>query len=285
MMKIGNPATCYGRHHRPVLLVALLASSLCLTARAVQPPTPAETTPAETAPPAPDELPAPADAAASPVAQASAEAPVKPDQAAAAELPGLVPLTPEGKAWIDRQRKLVVVDGEVVLRRGTLEMFACPKQTKEHESIVAVDVPASVVHAGLLAVGAKAGTPVKFRPAYQPPTGTEIEIWVLWRDQDGKPQKVKAQQWIRNARTGTALEYPWVFAGSGFWQDEQAGVRRYHGDAGDFICVSNFPTATLDIPVESTQSDAALLYEAFTDRIPAVGTKIRLVLSPKQATN
>ncbi len=215
-----------------------------------------------------------------PAAAEQADANSSDRSATASPLPGLIALTPQGKAWIDRERKLVIVDGSVALRRGTLEMFACPKQTKEHESVVAVDVPASIVHAALIAVGAQPGTPVKFRPEYQPPTGTEVDIWVLWRDKEGKPQKTRAQKWVRDVRTGKAMESPWVFAGSGFWVDE-TGQRRYHGDSGDFICVSNFPTATLDIPVESTQADDALLFEAFTENIPATGTRVRLVLAPK----
>jgi len=196
--------------------------------------------------------------------------------------PGLIRLSKEGEVWIDPKRKMVVVDGTVCLRRGTLEMFACPKGTKEHESVVAVNGLPSVIHAGLLAVGAKAGTPVRFRPEYQPPTGSTIEVWVLWRDEQGQPRKVPAQQWIRDVRTKKPMPYDWVFAGSGFWTDDQSGQRRYHGDAGDFICVSNFPTATLDIPVESSQSDEQLLFEAFTDHIPNLGTKVRLVLSVRR---
>jgi len=44
--------------------------------------------------------------------------------------------------------------------------------------------------------------------------------------------------------------------------------------------VSNFSTALLDIPVESSQSDAELLFEAFTERIPPRGTPVRLTLKP-----
>ena len=76
-------------------------------------------------------------------------------------------------------------------------------------------------------------------------------------------------------------EHDWVFAGSGFWVDPEDGTRHYNADAGDFICVSNFPTATLDVPVKSSQENSELLFEAATDKIPARGTKVRLVLVPK----
>src|ERR1051325_5563629 len=79
---------------------------------------------------------------------------------------GLKKLFPSSDIWLDAKRKAVVVDGQVCLREGQLEMFACPKGTKEHESIIAIDCLPEEVHAGLLAVGAKVGTPVKFDPEY-----------------------------------------------------------------------------------------------------------------------
>ena len=73
-------------------------------------------------------------------------------------------LTKDHDLWIDLKRKLVVVEGHVCLREGMLEMFACPKGTKEHESIVAVNCQAQYVHTALLLVGAKEGQPVQFAP-------------------------------------------------------------------------------------------------------------------------
>ncbi|MDP6721443.1 MAG: YdjY domain-containing protein [Pirellulaceae bacterium] len=197
--------------------------------------------------------------------------------------PGLLRLNKKGGLWIDPKRKYVVVDGRVSLRRGTLEMFACPKQTKEHESIIAVDALASHIHAALLAVGAKQGKPVAFNPKYKPATGQTIEVHVIWLDKDGKKKSARAQEWIRSTETGKQLKYPFVFAGSSFWDDELDGqkIRRYSGDGGDLICVSNFPSATLDLPVESSDANSALLYEAFTERIPQKGTRVRLVLIPQ----
>ncbi|GIW99335.1 MAG: hypothetical protein KatS3mg111_2668 [Pirellulaceae bacterium] len=49
-------------------------------------------------------------------------------------------------------------------------------------------------------------------------------------------------------------------------------------EGGDLICVSNFSTATLDVPFESSQVNAGLMFAAFTERIPERGTPVRLVL-------
>jgi hypothetical protein len=222
-----------------------------------------------------------ADEATKPAAVDAAPAEVAPAKIPAKDPPGMTRLGKDIDAWIDAKNKRVVVDGAVCLREGQLELFACIKGTKEHEAVVAVPVKAQVLHAALLAVGAVQGTPVKFQPKYEPATGGIVDVTVIWTDGKGAVHHDKAQDWIRSIKTGKAMEYNWVFAGSGFWQEEEGGPRHYQADGGDLICVSNFPSAMLDLPVESSQGDASLLFQAFTDRIPPKGTKVRLVLTPR----
>ncbi|MCA9232776.1 MAG: hypothetical protein KDA57_19155 [Planctomycetales bacterium] len=227
----------------------------------------------------------------------SAEAPLQVEQTAAdseksesAEdaAPRRLPV-PEGVSampepnlvWVDPKLGFVMVDGYISLREGMLEMFACPAGTKEHESVVAVYSQAQIVHAALLAVGAEVGSPAQFDPEFKPPTGTEIAVEVHWLDEAGKWQAIDAQQWVLDIKTGQPLSSPWVFAGSGFWKDEETGEEYYMAESGDFICVSNFSSATLDIPIESSQVNEGLLFEANTAKIPSVGTPVRLVLKPK----
>jgi hypothetical protein len=220
--------------------------------------------------------------AAKPAAQA--------DELAAAAKPAPPPMLPAEKgwlrltkddAWVDMKNKQVIVGGRVCLREGALEMFACPKNTKEHESIVSVTTPARFVHGALLALGAQAGPPVQFDPVYKPAQGTEIGVEVLWRDREGKEHRVKAQEWIKEVKTGDVMKHPWVFAGSGFWSDEAGKERFYYADGGEFICVSNFSTAMLDLPIQSSAANDTLLFCAFTERIPPIGTPVQLFLIPK----
>lgn len=185
---------------------------------------------------------------------------------------------------IDKKNKWVILDGVIALRKGPpLEMFACIKGTKEHESIVAVPVKAQQVHAALLVVGAKQGTPVQFTPDYKPATGNEIEVRVIWKDAKGNEHQVRAQDWIRDKTTKKPMSHPFVFAGSGFWTDEETGKRYYMAEGGELICVSNFSSAMLDLPVESSQSTEGLLFEAYTERIPPEDTAVKVLLIPKEA--
>ena len=107
---------------------------------------------------------------------------------------------------------------------------------------------------------------------------------MLWQDEAGKKNRVRAQEWIKQLKSDKAMTHPLVFAGSAFWTDETTGQRYYQADGGDFICVSNFPTAMLDLPVSSSQSNESLSFAAWTERIPPLGTKVRLVLIPQLET-
>ncbi len=203
----------------------------------------------------------------------------------APELPqpfDLKPLAPDYALWIDVKRKAVVARGQVSMRDGPLEMFACPRNTKEYESVVAVDAPAYQVHAALLAIGLKPGHPVRFRPKYVAVTGPVVRVDVFWK-QEGQWQTAKAQDWVRDSKTKAAMTYDWVFGGSGFWTDPDTGEKFYYAEGGELICVSNFATATLDLPVPSPQLNSELWFSAFTERIPDLGTEVYLVMRPKAA--
>ncbi|TWU62687.1 hypothetical protein V7x_44230 [Crateriforma conspicua] len=189
-------------------------------------------------------------------------------------------LSKSSNLWIDRQRKRVYVDGYVTLDRGMLEMFACPSGTKEHESVVALLAKSREVHTALLAVGAKSGTVVRYEPRFVPPTGQAIRIWVCFRDKNQQFQVADGRKLVRNIKTKKPLSENWVFAGSEFWTDPIDGKRYYQADGGDMICVSNFGTAMLDVPFESSAQSADLLFEPFTENLPPRDTPVRVVMVP-----
>lgn len=258
----------------------------------------------------------------------------------------LTPLNKAGTVLVDFKGKRLLVKSEVVLREGLLEMLACLKQTKEHESILSVDAKAQLVHAGLIALGSEVGSPAKFIPEYKSATGQPIEVFVTWTDAKGKLQRVPAQSWVRHATRryftqkldafpkglklpaepdlkwddkhreliwyGTMSEKDrdtllnltkdvgfraaiktifdqsqvrqmdarWVFAGSGFNVDAASGEKYYLAESGELICVANFATATIDLAIESSATNDGLMFEAFTERIPPVGTKVTIELVP-----
>lgn len=72
----------------------------------------------------------------------------------------------------------------------------------------------------------------------------------------------------------------WVFPGSSFYTDEKTNQEYYQAEAGDLICVANFSSSVIDVNAESSSTNDGLLFEAYTERIPPVGTKVQIELVP-----
>lgn len=185
-------------------------------------------------------------------------------------------LHPNDRIWIHKDQQAVIADGFIAQQKAPLEMFACPAGTKEHESVVAIFARSRFVHAGLLAVGGKPGSPAKFEP-FKPATGTTVRIYTLWFDEKGEKQSTIAQKWVRKMGTKENLTSDWVFAGSGEYVDETTKERHYLADSGELVCVANFGTSTMDLVVRSDQGNDILSFDAYTERIPKRNTPVRLV--------
>jgi hypothetical protein len=203
----------------------------------------------------------------------------RPDAATPDRHPELKRLSPVEDVWVDPATKTVVVGAEVSVDKGAIEYFACPQGTKDYESLVATRSSAWLVHTGLVAIGLVPGKPVAFDPDYVAASGPVVVVRLRWKDQTGAVQESRAQDWVRDVRTREAMRAEWVFAGSSFWKDPSDGKEYYQADGGDLICVSNFPTATLDLTIESSQSNDALLFEAFEGRVPPRGTAVDILLT------
>jgi hypothetical protein len=179
----------------------------------------------------------------------------------------------------DKKRR-VLISGEICLREGPLELFLCRKQTKEHEAIVTADVDARKVHETLILAGAEAGSPVRFAPEYRPASGTTIKIFVQYKNKD-KLVTVPAQSWVKDMKSGKALDSDWVFAGSHLVNNPlDPDKKHYLANDGDVICVSNFETALLDLPIKSPKENADRFFTAFTEHIPPLETKVVVILEP-----
>jgi hypothetical protein len=179
----------------------------------------------------------------------------------------------------DKKRR-VLVSGEVCLREGQLELLMCRKHTKEHEAIIHADVDARKIHEALILAGAAEGSPVQFAPKYRPASGTRIKVSVQFMDKD-KLVTVPGQSWVKNMKSGKALDSDWVFAGSRLVTNPlDPDKKHYLANDGDLICVSNFETALLDLPIKSSKDNVDLIFNAFTERIPPLETKVVVILEP-----
>ncbi len=178
--------------------------------------------------------------------------------------------------------KRVLIEAVVCQRDVPLELLMCPKPSKEHEAILNAEVNVELIHAALVACGAKPGKVVQYQPKVLPPSGTTIKITLRYEKKPGEVVTVDAKEWVRNVKTGKALDVDWVFAGSQFFQDPDEKDKKpyYMANGGDAITVSNFTDAMLDLPIDSSKNNAELSFECFTERIPEKGTKVTMILEP-----
>lgn len=181
-------------------------------------------------------------------------------------------------------RRRVLVNAEVCLRKGPLEQLLTRKGKKEHEAILAATVDARKIHEALLLARAREGSPVRFLPKYRPASGARIKVTLAYEDR-GVKKTVPAQSWIKNTQTGKELESDWVFAGSRLVDNpfDKDAPKFYLANDGDVICVSNFESALLDLPIESSKENAARGFEAWESRIPPLGTEVTVILEPAPA--
>ena len=189
---------------------------------------------------------------------------------------------------IDRAAREVVVDAEVACNRGWLEQAVCRAGTREHESLLVIDVPPSRVHAGLLLIGLQPGTPGTWKPGPDgttvvrtPPEGEAIEAWV---ESGGKRTPLSA--WITDPVRGRAFpEHPWVFAGSRTRArpSEKGGGTQYVAEAtGSVVGIVTFGdevVAFREVISDRVDTDAPE-WQAATERMPEPGTPVKLVLRP-----
>ena len=184
----------------------------------------------------------------------------------------------------------VDVSATVCLRRGDfLEMFACTKDTREHESILVVDAAPSTMHLGLLLLGLEPGKPLSYDRKFDPPklvpaTGPEVEVFIVIKV-DNVEREIPANRWVQDNKTKEMKKgNTWLFAGSQFaeFQDKQVYQADLNGSA---ISLVNFGDDLLTLPNKLTDANEShsKVWAPRTDAIPKVGTKVVIRLKPKPA--
>lgn len=198
--------------------------------------------------------------------------------------------------WPGPDHRRVLVDAVVVFREGYLEHLLTRHEAgKNHESILSASFDAEHLHLALLAAGAQPGSPARFvnernEAAFTPATGDPIAVVLRYRDETGSERWVPAQNWVLNAHTRRPLDRDWVFAGSyrGSFEDVTGEKRTFYAaNEGRIICLTNFASALLDLPVESKDASpesGGLDFIANSAMIPPLGTRVSVFLIPKKGS-
>jgi len=167
--------------------------------------------------------------------------------------------------------------------RGDLEQVCCGRGTREHESLLVTDAPASAVQAGLIAIGLQAGRPGAWSVGasgaleLQAPAGDPVELRVRWSE-GGAAREAPIGAWIEDRRPA-AGELAFVFAGSRF-VDTPARQRFAADLSGSVVGLVTFGDEVIaPSQVEPDRVDvAAPRWRARSAALPPEGTPVTLVI-------
>jgi hypothetical protein len=186
-----------------------------------------------------------------------------------------------GLVRVDITNRQISFDSEVCLREGVLEFLLCGWRTKTHESVLHTQAKASHMHAGLLMLGLTAGKPARWSgedeaARFLTPAGAPLKIVFSWRNKDGQLQQAHAGTWLKGAPgKNIATIKEWIFVGS-----EILPNGRYWAELdGEVISVTNFPSAVIDVPFRSSNSNELRDLYSNTEAIPPLGTKVEVTIA------
>jgi hypothetical protein len=188
---------------------------------------------------------------------------------------------------VDAKKGHLDIAATVCLRRGEfLEMFACTKDSREHESILVIDGMPSTIHLGLLLLGQEPGKPLSYDRGFDPPklvpaTGPKIGVYIVVKA-DNIEREIPANRWVQDNKTEEMMQSNvWLFAGSQFaeFQDKQVYQADLNGSA---ISLVNFgdDLLTLDNKMTDANESHGKVWAPRTKAIPEVGTKVTIRLKP-----
>ena len=202
---------------------------------------------------------------------------------------------------IDPAKGCVDVTSVVCLEEGMLELVACTKGSKEHESIVVVKARPMHIHTALLLLGARPGNPAAFRPSGEdgshwveiPARGGRVNVSLVCKGRDGEAVERPISDFICRAdpagaerETGADAKesFPascFLFSGSRLVQ-QGPGPRSYLCEgSGNVISIATFGDELLCLPKVHSHQNGALVWQIDKTHLPAVGTEIVLRLRPE----
>ena len=216
------------------------------------------------------------------------------DQDGSLKLPG-ISLNPSDR-FID-------INATVCLNHGLLELVACTKNTKEHESIVVLNARPIHIHAALLLLKAKPGRPAmqkvidneNLRWAPVTPTGEQIEVSLVFQNNKGKIEEFSISTFVSPTKlnefegfeVGEKIQpFPktFLFAGSHF-SEEKNMPRKYACEySGNVISISTFGDELLCLPGIHGHANDGLAWEVNSEKLPKVGTNLSLRLRLSKST-
>lgn len=208
------------------------------------------------------------------------------------KLPGLT---------VNAAERCVDIEAKVCLDKGPLELVACTKGSKEHESIVAVQAKPMHIHTALLVLGATNGHPAMRRPRGPagtgwvdiPPSGDPIKVSLVFQDTDGKLAEHAISEFVAASDVastgapnraagdgGEVARFPdtFLFAGSHLHNNGDGPSMYLADESGHVISIATFGDELLCIDGMHAHANDALMWQINPEKLPPVGEQVTLRL-------
>ncbi len=208
---------------------------------------------------------------------------------------------------VDFTKRCVDLEATVCLDDGLLELIACAKGSKEHESLVAVAARPMHIHTALLLLGAASGQPAMRRPGDPaggpqwvdvPPRGDPVDVSLVFEEADGQVVEHPISAFVELSEqgqqafatfgpaeeAGAESTFPdaFLFAGSQL-RDNGDGPRTYLADEnGNVISIATFGDEVLCLDGIHGQANDALVWQVNPEKLPQVGATVTLRLRVRE---
>jgi len=202
---------------------------------------------------------------------------------------------------LNLEERCVDVNATVCLHKGLLELVACTRGTKEHESILSIAARPMHIHTAMLLMGASPGAPAMrkvqdgARARWVPvdPAGDPVCVSLVFAKSKGKPQEYPIQKFISPAQSDEISGIPakkmlatfpasFLFAGSHLVENG-SGPRKYVCEqSGNVISISTFGDELLCLPGIHGHQNNGLAWQVNPKGLPRVGEQVILRLRLKE---
>lgn len=180
-----------------------------------------------------------------------------------------------GGVLVDPSNRCVLVQGYINQTNGLIELLACGKEGKTHESLLVLLASPLDLNISLLLLGLKAETRPTEVGAWPVRRGPLLDLWLEW-DLGSRPQRCRAEALVFNEQTGRTLPAtPWIYTGSII----EHGYFRALSEDSDIATYWD-PWALINLPLPCGADDHLLSVDE--KAVPPLGTPVRLRLQVHQ---
>lgn len=203
------------------------------------------------------------------------------------------------------KERYVDVDSKICLTEGMLELIACTKDTKEHESLIVVEAKAAHIHAALLLIGAQPGNPAMRKQIDGPdsgwvdfpPRGQNIDVYLVFKNEAGELKEHPIKKFL--IRSEDHMDYTeqeaekidkaerafptntFLFAGSHVFKDGESEPVYLSDESGNVISLATFGDELLCLPGMHAHENSGLVWGVDDTDLPEIGKDVILRLKPQ----